>query len=104
MYSKLGLFLITMVFYHFSRYPLELVSTYFCTYHHTEEFISDEMMSSVFQSTQKASFLGLEPHLITDGINYQLNCPVYASVGGHSCATLIKIHIQLIAFDQHAGI
>ena len=28
-----------MVLYHFNRYLLGMVSTYLCTYHHTEEFI-----------------------------------------------------------------
>ena len=61
---------------------------------------SGEMMSAIFQSTQKASLLGLEPHFIIDDINYQLNSSVYVSNGGHYYATLIKIHINLIAFDR----
>ena len=47
------------------------------------------MMSAIFQSTQKVSFLALEPHLTTDNINYQLDCTVNIATGGH-----------LIAFDR----
>ena len=58
------------------------------------------MMSAIFQSTQKASLLGLRPHLIIDDINYQINSSVYVANGGHYYARLIKIHIHLIALDQ----
>ena len=58
------------------------------------------MMSAIFQSTQKASLLGLGPHFIIDDINYQINSSVYVANGGHYCARLIKIHIHLIAFDR----
>ena len=34
-----------------------------------------------------------------DDINYQLNSSVYAAIGGHCYATLIKIDIHLIAFN-----
>ena len=61
---------------------------------------SGEMMSAIFQSTQKASLLGLGPHFIIDDINYQINSSVYVASGGHYYARLIKIHIHLIAFDQ----
>ena len=54
------------------------------------------MMSAIFQSTQKASLLGLGPHFIIDDINYQINSSVYVANGGR----LIKIHIHLIAFDR----
>ena len=59
---------------------------------------SGEMMSAIFQSTQKASLLGLGPHFIIDDINYQINSSVYVANGGHYCVRLIKIHIHLIAF------
>ena len=58
------------------------------------------MMSAIFQSTQKASLLGLGPHFIIDDINYQINSSVYVANGGHYYARLIKIHIHLIAFDR----
>ena len=61
---------------------------------------SGEMMSAIFQSTQKASLLGLGPHFIIDDINYQINSSVYVANGGHYFASLIKIHILLIAFDR----
>ena len=61
---------------------------------------SGEMMSAIFQSTQKASLLGLGPHFIIDDINYQINSSVYVANGGHYYARLIKIHIHLIAFDR----
>ena len=60
------------------------------------------MMSAIFQSTQKASLLGLGPHFIIDDINYQINFSVYVANGGPYYARLIKIHIHLIAFDQIA--
>ena len=41
-------------------------------------------------------------HLIIDDINYQLNSSVYVSIGGPCYATLIKIDIHLIAFNQVA--
>ena len=44
--------------------------------------------------------LGFEPHFIIDDINYQINSSVCVANGDHYCATLIKIHIQLITFDQ----
>ena len=58
------------------------------------------MMSAIFQSTQKASLLGLGPHIVIDDINYQINFSVYVANGGHCFARLIKIHIHLIAFDR----
>ena len=58
------------------------------------------MMSAIFQSTQKASLLGLGPHFIIDDINYQINSSVYVANGGHYYARFIKIHIHLIAFDR----
>ena len=61
---------------------------------------SSEMMSAIFQSTQKASLLGLGPHFIIDDINYQINSSVYVANRGHYYARLIKIHIHLIAFDR----
>ena len=61
---------------------------------------SGEMMSAIFQSTQKASLLGLGPHFIIEDINYQINSSVYVANGGHYYASLIKIHIHLIAFDR----
>ena len=61
---------------------------------------SGEMMSAIFQCTQKASLLGLGPHFIIDDINYQINSSVYVANGGHYYARLIKIHIHLIAFDR----
>ena len=61
---------------------------------------SGEVMSAIFQSTQKASLLGLGPHFIIDDINYQINSSVYVANGGHYYARLIKIHIHLIAFDR----
>ena len=61
---------------------------------------SGEMMSAIFQSTQKASLLGLGPHFIIDDINYQINSSVYVANGGHYYARFIKIHIHLIAFDR----
>ena len=61
---------------------------------------SGEMMSAIFQSTQKASLLALGPHFIIDDINYQINSSVYVANGGHYYARLIKIHIHLIAFDR----
>ena len=61
---------------------------------------SGEMMSAIFQSTQKASLLGLGPHFIIDNINYQINSSVYVANGGHYYARLIKIHVHLIAFDR----
>ena len=61
---------------------------------------SGEMMSAIFQLTQKASLLGLGPHFIIDDINYQINSSVYVANGGHYYARLIKIHIHLIAFDR----
>ena len=38
---------------------------------------SGEMMSAIFQSTQKPSLLGLGPHFIIDDIDYQINSSVY---------------------------
>ena len=61
---------------------------------------SGEMMSAIFQSTQKASLVGIGPHFIIDDINYQINSSVYVANGGHYYARLIKIHIHLIAFDR----
>ena len=61
---------------------------------------SGAMMSAIFQSTQKASLLGLGPHFIIDDINYQINSSVYVTNGGHYYARLIKIHIHLIVFDR----
>ena len=89
-----------MMHYHFNGFPIELVSTFLCTYYRTEGFTSGEMKSAIFQSTQKASFLGLGPHFITDDINSQFNCAVYVAIGGHCYATLLKIHIHLNAFDR----
>ena len=63
---------------------------------------SGEMMSAIFQSTQKASLLGLGPHFIIDDINCQINSSVYVASGGHYYARLIKIHIHLIAFDRRS--
>ena len=57
------------------------------------------MMSAIFQSTQKASLLGLGPHFIIHDINYQISSSVYVANGGHYYAKLIKIQIHLIAFD-----
>ena len=51
---------------------------------------SGEMISAIFQSTQKASLLGLGPHFIIDDINYQINPSVYVANGGHYYARLIK--------------
>ena len=56
----------------------------------------------IFQSTQKASLLGLGPHFIIDDITYQINSSVYVANGGDYYARLIKIHIHLIAFDRIA--
>ena len=61
---------------------------------------SGEMMSTIFQSTQKASLLGLGPHFIIDDINYQIYSSVYVANGGHYYARLTKIHVHLIAFDR----
>ena len=61
---------------------------------------SGEMMSAIFESTQKARLLGLGPHFIIDDINYQINSSVYVANGGHYYARLIKIDIHLIAFDR----
>ena len=61
---------------------------------------SGEMMSAIFQSTQKASLLGLGPHFIIDHINYQINSSVYVANGDQYYARLIKIHIHLIAFNR----
>ena len=61
---------------------------------------SGEMMSAIFQSTQKASLLWLGPHFITHDINYKINSSVYVASGGHYYARLIKIHIHLIALDR----
>ena len=85
--------------YHFNRYPLVLVSTYLCTYRRTEEFItSSEMMSAIFQSTQKAK--AWATFITDDDINYHLNCSVHVAIGGHCYTTPTKMHIHLIAFDQ----
>ena len=51
---------------------------------------SGEMISAIFQSTQKASLLGLGPHFIIDDINYQINSSVYVVNGGHYYARLTK--------------
>ena len=67
---------------------------------HLEHPGSGEMMSTIFQLTQKASLLGLEPHFIIHDINYQINSSVYVANGGYYYARLVKIHIHLIAFDR----
>ena len=52
---------------------------------------SGEMMSAIFQSTQKASLQGLGPHFIIDDINYQIiTSSVYVANRGHYYARLIK--------------
>ena len=61
---------------------------------------SVEMMSAIFQSTQKESLLGLGPHFIIHDTNYQINSSVYVANGGHYYAKLIKIHIHLIALIE----
>ena len=58
------------------------------------------MMSAIFQSTQKASLLGLGPHFIIDDINYQIDSSVYVTSGGHYYVRPIKIHVHLIPFDR----
>ena len=67
---------------------------------HLEHPGSGEIMSAIFQSTQRASLLGLGPHFIIHDINYQMNSSVYVANGSHYYARLIKIHIHLIAFDR----
>ena len=38
---------------------------------------SDEMMSAIFQATQKTRLLGLGPHFIIDDINYKKKIPLF---------------------------
>ena len=61
---------------------------------------SGEMMSAIFQSTQKESLLGLGPHFIIHDTNYHINSSVYVANEGHYYAKLIKIHIHLIALIE----
>ena len=79
-----------LLFLHTNRFPL----------FHLGHPGSGEMMPAIFQLTQKAILLGLGPHFIIDDIKYQLNSSVYVANGGHYYATLITIHIHLIAFDR----
>ena len=67
---------------------------------HLEHPGSGEMMSAIFQSTQKERLLGLGPHFIIDDTNNQINSSVYVADEGHYYAKLIKIHIHLIALIE----
>ena len=83
-----------MVIYHFNRYLLGLISTYLCSYHHTEEFI---IALKGVRIIHRPNILILAFY---NDINYQLKSSIYVAIGGHCYATLIKTDIHLIVLNR----
>ena len=77
-----------MVLYHFNRYPVGLVLTYFCTYHRTEEFM-----------------IALANYVVSQGVRITYTDQIFSFSAGLLCVITfwrnVSHMITFFATDNH---